>query len=279
MSTDTETRCRFIRALIEEIKTFRKLTTVKIIAALRKDLLDLVFDRTRDSGFQEEKYESYILDIRWSENELRDLVDLRVSEVFKSQYTNDEVNFDDVFPKPKKGGGQAAIDFILERTLRRPRDVLQFVNESLKIAEDRDRISWRALIAAEAQYSAKRLKSLKEEWSEVFPSFEDTVEILRGLTADFTRTSIKDGRLEDVMVALHDEDNCDPCVEVVQKFYGGKSVKESDVLSTFLICLYRVGAIGVKISSVDTFLWSFVDQSTISKGEVKRANKIKIHKI
>ncbi|MBY6219726.1 hypothetical protein KUV40_01850 [Marinobacter hydrocarbonoclasticus] len=276
---NTETRCRFIRALIEEIKTFRKLKTVKIIAALRKDLLDLVFDRTRDSGFQEEKYESYILDIRWSESELSDLVSLRVNEVFKSKYTNDRVSFDDVFPKPKKGGGQAAIDFILERTLRRPRDVLQFVNESLKIAEDRDRISWRALTAAEAQYSAKRLKSLKEEWSEFFPSFEDTVEILRGLTADFTRTSIKDGRLEDVMMILHDQSSSDPCVEVVQKFYGGKSVKESDVLSTFLICLYRVGAIGVKISSIDTFLWSFVDQSTISKGEVKRANKIKIHKM
>lgn len=276
---NTETRCRFIRALIEEVKTFRKLTTVKIVAALRKDLLDLVFDRTRDSGFQEEKYESYILDIRWSEAELRELVDLRVSEVFRSQYTNDVVQFDDVFPKPKKGGGQTAIDFILERTLRRPRDVLQFVNESLKIAEDRDRISWRALIAAEAQYSAKRLKSLKEEWSEVFPSFEDTVEILRGLTADFTRTSIKDGRLEEVMMALHDESCTDPCVDVVQRFYNGKSVKESDVLSAFLMCLYRVGAIGVKVSSVDTFIWSFVDQVTISKGEVKRANKMKIHKM
>ena len=276
---DTETRCRFIRALIEEIKTFRKLTTAKVIAALRKDLLDLVFDKTRDSGFQEEKYESYILDIRWSESELKELINLRVSEVFKSQYTGDKVSFDDVFPRPKKGGGQSAVDFILERTLRRPRDALQFINESLKIAEDSERISWRALKAAEAQYSAKRLKSLKEEWNEIYPSLEETIEILRGLTADFTRSSIKDARLEEVMIALHDEDDLDPCVEVVKRFYHGKAVKESEVLSLFLMCLYRVGAIGVKVSSNDTFLWSFVDQATVSKGEIKRANKIKIHKM
>lgn len=276
---NTETRCRFVRALIEEIKTFRKLKTIKIVAAVRKDLLDLVFDKTRDSGFQEEKYESYILNIRWSESELKELINLRVNEVFKSQYTKDLVDFDDVFPAAKKGGGQSAIDFIIERTLRRPRDVLQFVNESFGIAEDRDRISWRAMLAAEAQYSAKRLKSLNEEWGEVYPCLKDTIELLRGLTASFGRSSVKDARLEEVMIALHEGSGADPCVEIVKKYYEGGGIKESEVLSNILICLYRVGAIGVKISTSDTFLWSFVDQATISKGEVKRAHQIKIHKM
>ncbi|WP_256586876.1 MULTISPECIES: P-loop ATPase, Sll1717 family [Pseudomonas] len=160
----TETRVRFIRALIEEIKTFRRIRQTKIIAALRKDLLVLVFDMTRDSGFQEEKYESYLLELRWSPKELARLIEMRINEVFKSQYTKQLVNFDDVFPKARKGGGQTAMEFIVERTLRRPRDILQFVNESFAIAADRERISWRSLFAAEAQYSEKRLKSLKEEW-------------------------------------------------------------------------------------------------------------------
>jgi len=61
---ENETRYKFIRALIEEIKVFRKIKNIKIIVALRLDLLRSVFNLTRSSGFQEEKYESYILDIK-----------------------------------------------------------------------------------------------------------------------------------------------------------------------------------------------------------------------
>lgn len=275
----TETRVRFIRALIEEIKTFRRIRQTKIIAALRKDLLVLVFDMTRDSGFQEEKYESYLLELRWSPEELARLIEIRINEVFKSQYTKQLVQFDDVFPKPRKGGGQTAMEFIIERTLRRPRDILQFVNESFVIAADRERISWRSLFAAEAQYSEKRLKSLKEEWGEVYPSFEDTVEILRGLKATFTRSMIKEARLEDVTLTLYDNDTSDPCVVIVKKYYDSQGIKESDILSSLLSCLYRVGAIGLKTGSMDTYIWSYVDQASVTRGEVKRVEHMKIHKM
>ncbi|MGH8601888.1 MAG: P-loop ATPase, Sll1717 family [Gammaproteobacteria bacterium] len=276
---NTGTRVRFIRALIEEIKTFRKIKQTKIIAALRKDLLVLVFDMTRDSGFQEEKYESYLLDLRWSPEELTKLIELRINEVFKSQYTKQLVTFDDIFPKARKGGGQSSIDFIIERTLRRPRDILQFVNESFSIASERERISWRALFAAEAQYSEKRLKSLKEEWGEVYPSFEDTVEILRGIKATFTRSMIKDSRLEEVMLSLAESNTEDPCVSIVKKYYESQGAKESDVLSGMLSCLYRVGALGVKTGSMDTYIWSYVDQASVTRGEIKRVENMKVHKM
>lgn len=275
----TETRVRFIRALIEEIKTFRKIQQIKIIAALRKDLLDLVFDMTRDSGFQEEKYESYILNLKWSPEELSKLVELRINEVFRSQYTKELVVFDDVFPKPRKGGGQTSMDFIVERTLRRPRDVLQFVNESFLIAYERERISWRALLAAEAQYSEKRLKSLKEEWGEVYPNFEDTIEILRGIKATFTKSMIKDQRLDEVVMSLAEGNVSDPCVALVKKYCESNAVKESEVLIGMLACLYRVGAIGVKTGAAETYIWSYVDQTSASRGELKRAEHLKVHKM
>lgn len=275
----TETRVRFIRALIEEIKTFRKIRQVKIIAALRKDLLDQVFDKTRDSGFQEEKYESYLLTLKWSPEDLFKLIELRINEVFKSQYTKQLIKFDDIFPKPKKGGGQTPIDFIIERTLRRPRDVLQFVNECFAIAYERERISWRAMLAAEAQYSEKRVKSLKEEWGEIYPCFEDTVEILRNIKATFTKSLIKESRLEEVMILLADGVPNDPCVSVVRKYYDSSGAKESDVLISMLACLYRVGAIGLKTSSAETYIWSHIDQAIVTRGEVKRAEHLKVHKM
>jgi len=94
---NTETRYRFIRALIEEIKTFRKISNIKIIVALRRDLLDIVFDSTRDAGFQQEKYESYMLPLLWSKDTLEQMIERRINEVFKRQYTKEGVKFDDIF--------------------------------------------------------------------------------------------------------------------------------------------------------------------------------------
>ena len=45
------------------------------------------------------------------------------------------------------------------------------------------------------------------------------------------------------------------------------------------MAFYHVGLIGIKISTLDTFIWSHIDQPQISKSEIKRANQIKIHKM
>ena len=70
---------------------------VKIIVALREDLLRLVLDQTRDAGFQEEKYESLFLRLRWKPAQLRELLDLRVSMLIREQYTTKRVTFNDIF--------------------------------------------------------------------------------------------------------------------------------------------------------------------------------------
>jgi hypothetical protein len=46
-----------------------------------------------------------------------------------------------------------------------------------------------------------------------------------------------------------------------------------------LLCLYHVGVIGTKISTLDTFIWSYKDQPRLTKGEVKRTNQIAVHKM
>lgn len=277
---ETETRCRFIRALIEETKSMRRIPQVKIVTALRRDLLDLVFDKTRDSGFQEEKYEAYLVPITWSKEDLRKLLNLRVSEVYKRQYTSSEVVFSDVFPKPLKNETGTALDYLIERTLFRPRDAIQFANECFSIAYDRPRISWRAIYAAEANYSSKRLRSLNEEWSEYYPSLDVTIEILRGLRIPFTRSLLTGDRFSEVSMELHEAGKEDICVSTAKGLYrpNGK-VSEADLVSQILICLYHVGVIGIKISTLDTYIWSHIDQPRLTKSEVKRANQIIVHKM
>lgn len=275
----TETRCRFIRALIEEIKIFRHIRNIKILVAMRQDLLELVFDRTRDPGFQQEKYESYLMHIPWSASSLRSLVDKRVKEVFKRQYTKEDVTFEDVFPENKKGGGSAAFDYILERTLYRPRDIMQFVNECFSIASGRNRVNWRNLKSAEANYSQKRLKSLFEEWGEIYPGLRHSIELLRDLPETFIRSQLTGLRINSVMQDLEYEAG-DPCADAIRRYISGeKAFTEADVVAEFVACFYKIGAVGVKISVNDPFIWAAHDRASLSRGEIKRINQMRIHKM
>jgi hypothetical protein len=277
---ETKTRCRFIRALIEETKALRKIPQVKIITALRRDLLDLVFNETRDSGFQEEKYEAYLEIISWSRSDLKALLNQRVIETYKRQYTAENIQFADVFPAAQKRGFGTAIDYIIDRTLLRPRDAIQFSNECFFVASDRTKISWRSMYAAEANYSLKRLKSLNEEWSEFYPGLKSTIEILRGLPSPFTRSLINQQSITEISSELCDYEIDGPCINSAKKLYeNGAGVREADFVTEALICLYHIGAIGLKISTLDTFIWSYIDQPRISKSEAKRANQIVVHKM
>lgn len=276
---ESETRYKFIRALIEEIKVFRKIKNIKIIVALRLDLLRSVFNLTRSSGFQEEKYESYILDIKWTPEQLTELIQKRVGEVYRKQYTRDNVKIQDIFPKPKGGPtGLTAIEYITERTLLRPRDILQYVNECFSVALNRERVSWDSIQKAESVYSLKRIRSLKEEWGDIYPSFEETVELLRNLPDKFSRTIIPRANIDSVITELSIQGTQDPCAVVANKMLNGES-RESDVINELLLCLYNLGIVGFKVSSLTPYKWSSRDSTPATKNEIKRASGMKIHKM
>lgn len=277
---ETDTRHRFIRALIEEIKYFRNIQQVKIVASLRTDLLAIIFDKTRDSGFQEEKYEAYLSPIVWSEGDLTQVLASRVNEVFRRQYTKDDVQIADIFPGPKKHTQELPLHYILNRTLLRPRDAIQFANECFSVAQLRQRVSWNTILAAEAIYSKKRLNSLIEEWGDYYPALETSIEVLRRLSGSFTRSSISEARIEAISCDLFDMSSNDPCVRVARELTEAKSKTTiADMLSNLLICFYQIGAIGVKISSSEPMIWSYKDQPRVTGSEVKRANQIQVHRM
>jgi hypothetical protein len=124
------------------------------------------------------------------------------------------------------------------------------------------------------------LKSLIEEWSEYYPALEQTVEIIRGLKAPFTRSSLSGDRFSEISMELHEANANDPCAKMARQMYSASSkFSEADMVSQILICLYHVGVIGIKISTLDTYIWSHIDQPRISKSEIKRANQIVVHKM
>lgn len=85
---DESFRYLLIRSLIETIRDFRQVANVKIVAALRTDLIERVFRFTRDAGFQEEKYRSLYLPLRWTKEQLLLVLDKRVNYLVRQTYTS-----------------------------------------------------------------------------------------------------------------------------------------------------------------------------------------------
>ncbi|MGA3035209.1 MAG: hypothetical protein ABSD70_18120, partial [Terracidiphilus sp.] len=84
---DDSFRYLLIRSLIETMRDFLQVQNIKIVAAIRTDLIERVFRHTRDAGFQEEKYRSLYLPLRWTGQQLKTLLDKRVNFLVRQTYT------------------------------------------------------------------------------------------------------------------------------------------------------------------------------------------------
>lgn len=197
---DDDLRYKLIRALIETIKKFRKIESVKILVTLRTDLLNRVLDKTRDSGFQKEKYNSLFLQVLWNKDQLKSLLDKRINHLLKHKYTNSVVNFDDIFPS--KIDKVSSAEYIFDRTLLRPRDAIMFVNTCLAVAQGKTEITSSIIKSAEKTYSSDRIESLKYEWFVEHPLLEKYIDLLHHRSYSFKVGSISDDDIEKLILEL-----------------------------------------------------------------------------
>lgn len=272
---DDHIRFKLIRALIETIKTFQRVRPVKIVIAVREDLLRKVFDETRDSGFQEEKYESLLLRLRWKKSQLSELLDLRINKLVREQYTQRNVRFEDVFRAEIRG--ETAIDYVIGRTLYRPRDVIAFVNSCIELSEGKEFVAPSVVQDAERPYSMGRLRSLSDEWSSHYPKLQSYVEILRGRNASFRFTEITSDQL-DRCLQEHwlDLPESDPFGVYVNNYMEGKCSYSALLIQLFKI-LYLTSIVGVKIEASQKISWSHIDDRGVSEGQFKNSSSINVH--
>lgn len=274
-----QTRYRLIRALVEEIRSFRELRNVKILAAIRQDLLLEVFDHTREAGFQEEKYHDYFFHLRWSTSDLERLIQLRIGELYRKKYSADSVRFEDVFPVVKRGRPEP-MRYIIQRTLMRPRDAIAFVNECLRLAENRERVSWKVTRAAEGAYSDRRMKAVSDEWRSHFPSIDPLIELVRGLPSKFGRSEVVDDRLEAAIIRCATLPGSDPCIDVAKSMLDPSSRgSRRAFLDEAIRVLYKVGLIGARFAKNEPISWAFSHEDELGKGDTRRTISLHVHKM
>lgn len=268
-------RYKLIRALLETVRTFQRIPAVKIIVALRKDLLERVFEKTRDLGFQEEKYESLYLSLRWSVPQLKTLVDKRISWLIREQYTQKTVITEDIFPN--KVNGSPAFDYMCERTFMRPRDIILFTNACLELCDGRTAVPATIIKEAEAEYSRRRLRSLCDEWHADYPNLLAYSQLLTSRPSTFRFSEVTS---DDIDKFLYD--TCPELGEQDPLYKLGSEVTDKkrspNSIPIFLtMVLYRVGLVGVKPDAFNETQWSFKEKASISEGQLKRQANISVH--
>ncbi|MDP1637123.1 MAG: hypothetical protein Q8K74_01695 [Candidatus Nitrotoga sp.] len=268
---------KLVRALIETVKTFRQVGTVKIIVALRIDLLQRVITATRDSGFQSEKYESLYLKIRWSQQELVDMLNQRVSRLVRQRYTTKPISLSDLFPS--KIHKISFLDYLLQRTFLRPRDAILFVNECLERSMDRQQVTVQVVSDAEATYSEKRVHSLQEEWGAVYPKISVCIDALIRRPNKFPVSELSEESLRVWIYdsLLRDIDSTDPVVKVANSVMLEEKGSFHLLRLSLLDALYTVGVVGIKPDATSECFWSWSSDHSLSHASVKPQSIVSIH--
>ncbi|AGZ30078.1 putative aTPase involved in DNA repair [Burkholderia pseudomallei] len=272
---DDRIRFKLIRALIETVRAFQRVRSVKAVVAIREDLLRTVFEETRDAGFQEEKFEGLFLRLRWSKAQLKQMIDLRIEKLIKEQYTQRKVTFEDIFRGSVRG--ESAIDYLLSRTLLRPRDVIAFVNCCIELCEGKEFVTPSTVQDAERKYSIGRLRSLKDEWISHYASLEACTEILRGRNTHFRYSEITETHLQECIQEHWIQiPESDPVGLAANEYLNNKRSANS-LLIQILKVLYTTSIVGVKPEATERVSWSYLDDRGISDGQYKKSSSINVH--
>ena len=273
---DDQIKCVLVRALIETVRDFRKVRHAKIIVALRLDLIDRVFRLTRDSGFQEEKYESLFLNVQWSKDQLAQMLEGRINRLIRKRYTKQPVSYRDVLPASIDG--KPPIEYMTERTMMRPRDLILFFNACLSYAVDKPVLTSDMIKTAEGEYSRGRLRSIADEWHADYPNLPLAVDILKNRRATFAVASITEVEAQDFAVNLiiSEPERQDDILSQANRLFENM-IAPRDFLRAIVQIFYRAGIAGLKLEKHESVVWAISGRRTISMAEIGDDTRVIIH--
>lgn len=281
---DESIRLRLIRALVDTVVAFAPIPRVKVILALRVDLIERVYrDARHQPGTQSEKAKDYYLTLSWDRPTLLKMLDARVAKLVRDRFAPGyAVKVTDVTnPTIRKGRnkGVKTADFMMDRTWNRPRDLIDLLNACISRSGGKPKITDDALIEAEGEYSRNRLKSLSEEWQLEYPYLEETIrKVLRGRSRRLRVSEISDDDLCDWvrMVELQPPQPTDR-IRAVALSLDQSERSFDEVRNELATILYKVGVVGVQTDEEERPQWANNFSYSLSPDEIAQASYLYIH--
>ncbi|SEH85769.1 hypothetical protein SAMN05660691_01836 [Rheinheimera pacifica] len=239
-------RYDFINALLEAFKELLDIKSVKILISIRTDIIMGIY---KNSLRQDEKDQSLIYAISWNKIEIRSILDNRINHLVQNQYQSTKVvKFSDVFNF--KVLGEPADEYIISRTMLRPRDAINFVNLCLAECDGKVDLNEDIVLEAEEKFYSVRKVALVKEWKSIYSHIADYLDALSFLKEKFFKISdvpeqIKDRALNYLINRPNDQPN--------DEEHNNRILDFDQLMKVW----FTVGVIGIKKSSTLTIYSSF----------------------
>lgn len=264
-----------IRCLFRTAMELQRVQHLKVLVALRTNIFQRL-DFGLKGGGQEEKFRDLVLRMQWTRPELKRLLDRRV-QVASERADLEPMTFSEILPQSNRKRGNP-FDYILDRTLLRPRDGIAYANECLQVAAGKNRISWNDIHQAEYAYSHARLLALRDEWKASYPGIDMVLEKFRGGTARMDRGEFEQ-KVLDCMLLLSDERF--PGATWMTE-YANRMVDPAaswfEYVQPFTKLLYDIGFIGCATSEGGPVIYSLDDELLVeSQSRLEACEEFVVH--
>jgi hypothetical protein len=167
-----------------------QIENVTIYVSLRRELYDSIPELYDDA----QKYRDIVETITWDEPALLSLMSKRIRHGIPelSKY-DDEICWHSVFSETLQYRQTKSFNYIVDRTLYRPREIIQLCSDALKAAQDINSfpIDYDLISRAELAYSEDRAKDIAAEYRFQYPGLLSIFEVFRGLTYTFDREDLE----------------------------------------------------------------------------------------
>ncbi|MFC1864755.1 P-loop ATPase, Sll1717 family [Chloroflexota bacterium] len=259
-----------IRALILESYDWARVENIKVVYALRDNILHKVEADFTTKSYQREKFEDHRIHLRWIKTELINLVDERLSSISKLKKLDTVISTKQILP-PKSGDKPKGEDYMLARTLERPRDIIDFINRAGKLSVGKKRIPWVVINRVESSYSRGRMDALIDEWRDNCEGLEELLKLLRNGPPRFPLLWWSDQDITELLTD-HNFTSKGWCSELASLFDNLNKQNPQNAINTcrkkILQLLYEVGIVGVKISASDPFRYCYTNGAVLQDYEI-----------
>lgn len=188
----------FVAGLFQACVSINQLSPgLKVYMSLRQELYDNIPELYEDV----QKYRDLLEVISWDEAHLLRLVANRIRySVEGLSSASDEDAWGAVFAETLQYRGNKSFNYIVDRTLYRPRELISFCTEAADASSDKTDeapIDYAVLSEAELAYSEARAKDIAAEYRFQYPGLLNVFEVFRGMPYTFARE-----RLEEICLGL-----------------------------------------------------------------------------
>jgi hypothetical protein len=244
-----------IRCLFRVVNELCRVPHLKILVALRTNIFEELDFRSRTGG-QEEKLRALTLTMRWTRGELVELLDHRARAAAVRHSLDGVFAIDDLVPNPNPTRG-SALDYIIDRTLMRPRDAIAYLNECFTIATGKPHLTWDVIRAAERRYSNNRLLALRDEWKSTYPAIDKVLQKFSKATAPMSRTELT-RRLDDAILLMTEGafEGTDWMERLSKSAWDPAVTDWADMYHEMFRLLFDLGFLGCRVANSDVEIYS-----------------------